>query len=67
MHWSVYGYNLYGIRDNIINTIKLGAYYLSYNEIEIWEYIVQYEDVKIINEVFVLDLEMKLNKANKKN
>ena len=51
----------------MINTIKLEAYYLRYNEIKIWKYVAQCEDVKIINEVFMLDLEMKLNKANKKN
>ena len=51
----------------MINTIKLEAYYLRYNEIKIWKYVAQCEDMKIINEVFMLDLEMKLNKANKKN
>lgn len=51
----------------MINTAKLEAYCLRYNKIERWEHIVQCKDMKIINEAFVLDLEIKLKKANKEN
>jgi len=51
----------------MINIAKLEVCYLRYNKIKKQEYLVLYEEIKTIKEVFVFNLEIKLNKADKKN